>query len=162
MMRYLALLALVGVIEASAIECPQSFIVEQLVATAVPLSTLGSYNFLLHVVNSLDAPSNATTVCTANPSPVWEALVNISRRPCQDAQYTWAWTISSGADGSSAQTAYLETWHEDASSSASAYGLHNISADQIVWMSRQILGRYQEYVGPQNFSIEASEVMGRA
>lgn len=86
----------------------------------------------------------------------------MTRTPCADDGYTWAWTVldtSASSDSSTSDntTCNIEYWFEGAS--YSLYASHPVPASQIVWTNQQSpTGNVQVYAGPANFTVPVASV----
>lgn len=96
----------------------------------------------------------------------------MTRTPCADDRYAWAWTILPSAPGGSSgpetdteaagrdaanATCNVEYWFEGPS--YRLYASHHVPANQIVWTNQQSpTGNVQAYAGPANFTVPVASV----
>ncbi|KAK8135048.1 hypothetical protein PG984_007060 [Apiospora sp. TS-2023a] len=142
---------------------PNNFTIVNLYAEVVPHSSSSRYSFDLST-----STNTIATSCVATPQTESNGeLVNVTRTPCADDGYTWAWTIISSSSEDASQsdtkadtanmTCNIEYWYEGPS--YSLYALHPVPANQIVWTNQQSpTGNVQAYAGPANFTVPVASV----
>ncbi|KAK7920033.1 hypothetical protein PG985_008055 [Apiospora marii] len=158
------LLVLSSISSAAPTSEPNDFTIVNLYAEVVP-----------HSSSSRTSTNTIATSCVATPQTASNGeLVNVTRTPCDDDGYTWAWTIvTSSSDSDDASKSEMETkaagrdaanttcnieyWFEG--SSYSLYASHHVPASQIVWTNQQSpTGNVQAYAGPANFTVPVASV----
>ncbi|CAJ2499706.1 Uu.00g025590.m01.CDS01 [Anthostomella pinea] len=119
------------------------FAVSRFSAGATPHSSIG----YIELTWSYSPGANAST-CRASPA-TYQVFPSVEQTPCNDPATSFNLTMR--ADGG----ADLELWYEPRSG-ASAYGIHGIKAEEIVWANQESpTGIVQVYAGMQNFTVRA-------